>query len=247
MTVHKEKGSVVNTLRKMAVYNTPFQFFLNGNINTSLNISELDMDEAYAFLLSNPHIRAYCHLPYTITLANKIDENDGYTQRSLYQYLTAVSRISLKGAVVHVGKSNNYSVQDSIEHMRENILAYLQYTNATSPLLLETPAGQGNELLTKFKDFMQFMDSIDDPRFGICMDTCHVFATGQSPGEYITKMMSEHRWISRLKLIHFNDSNCDFGSCVDSHARVGCGKISKEDFLQVAYIANIYGIPMVIE
>lgn len=246
-TISKEKGPLIKTLRKLAGCGRPFQFFLNGNIKTTIYIPDEDLDEAYAFLLSNPDIKVYCHLPYTITLSNNLEEKDGFTQRSLMQHLIYVTRIGMKGAVVHVGKSNVYSVEESIENMRQNILHCLEYASEESPLLLETPAGQGDELLTNFDDFMEFMDSIPDPRLGMCMDTCHVFACGESPGEYLARMMSNESWISRLKLIHFNDSKCEFGSHKDRHLPIGCGLIPKDDFLQVVSIASIYQIPMVIE
>lgn len=247
LTVSKENGRIINTLVETAKYGRPFQFFLNGNTKTEIYLSNEEMDECYAFMLQNPRTKAFIHLPYTITLSNKVDEKDGYTQRALMQYLSSISRMTFLGGVVHVGKSNIYSIEESTENMRNQIIQALEYATVQSPLLLETPAGQGKELLTTFDSFMEFVDSIPDQRFGICMDTCHVFATGQMPGEYLAKMMSQERWISRLKLIHFNDSKGDCGSCVDRHARIGCGRIPKEDFLEVVSIASIYSIPMVIE
>lgn len=247
ITVTKEKGRIINTLKEMSKYGTPFQFFLNGNVQTQIYLSDDEMDECMAFMIQNPRTKAFVHLPYSITLSNQIDEKDGYTLRALMQYMTCVSRMQFLGGVVHVGKANIYSKEEAIENMRNHIIESLEYATERSPILLETPSGQGYELLTTFDEFMDFMDSIPDPRFGICLDTCHVFATGQLPGEYMAKMMSNERWITRLKLIHFNDSKGDCGSCVDRHARIGCGHVPKDDFLQVASIASIYSIPMVIE
>lgn len=242
-----KNGSIVNTLRSLSGSRQPFQFFLNGNLATTITMSENDMDEAYAFLLSEPQLRVFVHLPYTITLGNTLDEEDGFTQRSLSQYLTCTSRMGIRGAVVHVANSNKYSIKETVENMRQNILHALEYATKESPLLLETPAGQKNETLTTFDEFMEFVDSIPDERFGICVDTCHVFAAGENLSEYFAKLMSEERWISRLKLIHFNDSKGAFGSCVDRHQRIGLGCIPKDDFLQVVSIASIYQIPMVLE
>ncbi len=247
MTVSKEKGRIINTLTEMAKYDRPFQFFLNGNTQSQISLSDEELDECYAFMIENPKTKAFIHLPYVITLSNKLDEKDGYTQRALMQYMSCIDRMKLCGGVVHVGKANIYSKDEAIQNMRLQILESLDYASEESPLLLETPAGQKNELLTTFEEFMEFMDSIPDPRFAICMDTCHVFASGQMPDEYLAKMMSQDRWISRLKLIHFNDSKGDCGSCVDRHERVGCGRIPKDVFLTVASIASIYSIPMVIE
>lgn len=245
--IPKERGSIVNTLKSIVQYSQPFQFFLNGNLATNVTMSDMEMDEAYAFLLAHPKLKVYVHLPYTITLSNDINEKDGFTLRSLAQYMTCITRMGIRGGVVHVGKSNQYDVHVAIENMRLHLIAALEYATPESPILLESPSGQGNELLTTFESFMEFMDSIPDERLGICIDTCHVFASGENLTDYFAKLISNERWISRVKLIHFNDSKKPQGSCVDRHAPIGCGCIPKDDFINVACIASIHGIPMLVE
>lgn len=247
-TSEKEKGPLLNTFRILS-RNTriPYQIFLNGNQSTKLNISEMEMDECTAFLMENSELNIYCHLPYNINLSNNINEKDGYVFNTIKKYFKCLNRIGFKGGVLHVGKSCNYTVSKSIDNMRHHIIECLEYTTPNCPILLETPAKQGNELLTSFEEMMDFLDSIPDERFGICVDTCHVFAAGISPAEYISRMTYEERWISRLKLIHFNDSKGEKGSCVDRHARIGQGCIQKDDFLNIVSIASIYGIPMIVE
>lgn len=246
-TIPKTKGRLVKTLESIKDYSQPFQFFLNGNTNTKVTLGNSEMDEAREYLISQPQIRAYCHMPYTISLGNRLDDKDGFALRSLTDYTKAVTRIGLLGGVVHVGKANVYSVDEAVDNMRAHILECLEFATVKSPILLETPAGQGQETLTTVESFMEFMDSIPDERFNMCLDTCHVFSTGIKPGDYITKLAENPNWIKRLKLIHFNDSKGGFGCCVDRHASIGAGKIDKQDFLTVAYFANLYNIPMVIE
>ena len=217
------------------------------NKEKGLSLSETQIDESYAFLLQFPHVKPYCHLPYTISLANDKNSIGDTTVEDLASYMRGISRIGIRGGVIHVGKKNNFSAEVSVRHMRENVLAVLEHCTEKSPLLLETPAGQKNELLTNFDEFMAFMDSIPDNRFGMCLDTCHIFASGQSPAEYMGKLMSRENWISRLRLIHVNDSKGERGCCTDRHAMIGTGYIPKDEFLTVASIANLYSIPMVIE
>ena len=46
-------------------------------------------------------------------------------------------------------------------------------------LLLETPAGQGSELYVDLNEFVDVYQQIGSPeKFGLCLDTCHVFSTG---------------------------------------------------------------------
>jgi deoxyribonuclease-4 len=88
--------------------------------------------------------------------------------------------------------------------------------------LLETPAGAGTELLTKIEDFINFVKKINHPNFGICMDTCHVFASGYDPYNYLCKLI-ENDLIPIL--IHFNDSKMELASRKDRHEFIGKGKI----------------------
>lgn len=242
--VSKSSGSLVNTFIEQhgRMGDRPFQIFLNGNLALTVSISEKEIEEASLFLKQHSELKPYCHFPYTIALSN-IDEK---TQRALKSYLSSIQKIGIKGGVVHVGKSNLFSVEESIENMRQNIIASLEYASISSPLLLETPAGQGKELLTKKEDFVNFIKSIEDDRFGCCLDTCHVFATGYLPSDYLF-YMEKAGLTHRLKLIHFNDSKCIQGSCLDRHAPIGSGYIPKEEFLKVISFASIHQIPMVIE
>lgn len=256
--VPKEKGPLVNTLRVLAsvgalpgrppMHDTPFQLFLNGNLSTKLSMDAEERRDARAFLCTEaPALRVFCHLPYTLALSNHPEEKDGFVATALREYLTCVRECGLRGGVVHVGKSNRYPPEVALDHMRRHILDALPYASPEAPLLLETPAGAGSELLACFDDFLAFVDSIDDPRLGICVDTCHVFSAGEAPDEYLARIASQERWLRRLKLIHFNDSKADCGDCVDRHAPIGGGKIAQQAFLNIVALASVHQIPMVVE
>ena len=115
-------------------------------------------------------------------------------------------KLGFLGGVVHVGKSNNYSVRKATKNMKKHIERVLPYCTKECPLLLETPSGQGNELLTDKDDFINFCRSIESENFGICMDTCHVYASGFLPSKYLEDILADDILRPKLKLIHFNDS-----------------------------------------
>ncbi len=245
--VSKSKGSFVNTLKNNSESGRPFQFFLNGQMNTKVTLSENEIEESKIYLDRNKNLKTFCHLPYTLSLANRKEDKGDYVNKSLKEYMKTIKKIGIRGGVVHVGKSNNYSVEEATENMKKQILRVLKYCSSESPLLLETPSGQGNELLTKRSNFLDFCESIESDSFGICLDTCHVFASGYLPSKYIEKIINNERLKSKLKLIHFNDSKGDRGSCVDRHAFIGTGCIPKDEFLKVAYLATLNDIPLIIE
>jgi deoxyribonuclease IV len=116
-------------------------------------------------------------------------------------------------------------------------------------LLLETPAGQGTEVLTRMKDMISFYNRFtkeEKKKFKICIDTCHVFAAGEDPLDYI-RDWCEIMGTKALALIHFNDSKDAKGSCKDRHARIGSGKIGLNRLTSVMKYAVDNNIDLVVE
>jgi deoxyribonuclease-4 len=93
-------------------------------------------------------------------------------------------------------------------------------------------------------EFINFIESFDDKRIRMCLDTCHVFACGHKPIEYIQESLKKP---GLLKLIHFNDSLGACGSCVDRHAYIGTGNIGMEGMTQIADLCSKAGLPMLVE
>jgi deoxyribonuclease-4 len=114
-------------------------------------------------------------------------------------------------------------------------------------VILETPAGQGTELLRTWEEFFGFVRRFGgDPRLRVCIDTCHVFAAGEDPVVYVERAIRECE-PGLVRLIHFNDSKGAAGSCVDRHEFVGAGHIGLARMTAIAVAASAAGIPCVYE
>jgi deoxyribonuclease-4 len=103
-------------------------------------------------------------------------------------------------------------------------------------LLLETTAGQGNDLGYKFEHFKYLIEKVKKKeRIGICFDTAHSFAAGYN---FLTLDNYNKVWdkfdeiigLNYLKAFHLNDTEKELGSRVDRHAHIGKGKIGKAPF-----------------
>lgn len=231
----------------------PVQIFLGGT--TSLVLKDIpDLEIAQAFDLVQKHnIQLYIHAPYTINLSDKTTSSAIIP--CLVKHLEIGSAIGAKGVVVHVGKHCNRYKNEEIARNNMKIMLHdtlKSLAGMSCPLLLETPAGQGTEILVKMEDFIEFAQELaselpehENKLFGICIDTCHVFATGSCPKKYIQYALEKAD--DKLKLIHYNDSMGDCGSCVDRHAMICCGKIDKQILIDCATIAFQHNIPMVME
>lgn len=225
-------------------YQRPYQLFLTRAV--AVTITERDIEITKDFIKTH-NINLYVHAPYLLNLCIEPNTENDYVVQCLQKHMEISASAGIKGVIVHVGKYCDKEKSIALENMRTNIKRILENTQPECPLLLETPAGQGSELLTSTIEFMEFVDSFQDDRFGMCLDTCHVFANGDQPYDYLKIILDNSNWKKYLKLIHFNDSKPDFNSKVDRHAFIGFGKIPQEQLLSIAETAFEYGIPMLTE
>lgn len=221
--------------------NRPYQIFISNPQSCNVNAGDADLEATYAYVKANS-ISFFIHAPYIINLASSPSDTT-YATDCLIKTLTYGARMGAKGVVVHVGKSCKLTLPEALKNMKENIARVLPAATLECPLLLETPAGQGTEMLIPYEDFVGFVKGFQNPAFGVCVDTCHVFAAGHCPYTYITRMMKEEPGL--LHLIHFNDSKEGQGCCKDRHETPGGGKIKREILLSIAAVTK--GIDKVYE
>lgn len=241
--VHKEK-SLVATIQGLSALTCPVQIFLSGPISSKLLIRDEELAQS-AEAMSKTALRMFVHAPYIINLSADKDEKNDFGVDLLKKNLQYANIVGCKGVVVHVGKSVKKTKEQALTNMRRSLLEAMAAATPQCPILLETPAGQGTELLTTYDEFVTFVKDINDPKLRICVDTCHVFATGQQPLDYLQRITTENPAL--LALVHYNDSATPCGSCLDRHAAFGTGNIGLETMLQIAQHCKTHSIPMVIE
>jgi deoxyribonuclease-4 len=240
----KRGGSFANSIAHIQDGSRGWQLFLSSNMTAKVSMKPDDIKATRAHI-DRTGARIYIHSPYIINLCAVPGEKDDYHTGCLCATLDAASAMGCKGVVVHVGKSTTQDLAVALENMKTNVRRALESATPECPILLETPAGQGTETLKTYEEFVGFVKEINDPRLKICVDTCHVFACGHSPLEYIERMLREDPGL--LKLIHFNDSLGECGSCVDRHAGIGLGKIGIHILAKIADMGYRANVPCVIE
>lgn len=190
--------------------------------------------------LTQNNTRLFIHSIYLINTSN-------YNQKAI-DYLNWELKwgaaMGARGVVVHTGKSLKMCPRDALVKTKE-FIAQLDI-NPECPLLVETPAGQGTETLTLREDFIKFISELRElysNRIGVCVDTCHVFASGYDPEEYLQKVMENFR----VNLVHFNDSKTPLGSRKDRHEVPGEGFIGKSKMDSIREFCKINDIPLLME
>lgn len=238
----KKENTFVKTVKEFRMLNAPAQiFFLHQTGKKPPIYDPRDLQKAREMLDDCEH-SLFVHFSLNVNLARPYS----YITEELKRQLKIASILGCSGVVVHVANHCDLSYSEALQNMKDHITKSITEASEKCPLLLETCARQGTEMLWKAEDFLSFVKDIDDPKFGICIDSCHIFAAGYEPCEFIRKV-EEFNMIDKVKLIHLNDSQKHKGCKVDRHKLVGTGEIDRDELACFIKKCHRYNWPMVIE
>ncbi len=185
--------------------------------------------ERHAELGSPPVL---CHAIYFINLA--APEQDLYEKSVAALVNTAaVARvIGSVGVVFHVGSHKGAGLAAAMPRVVAGIRQALEVAGDV-PLLLENSAGQGDTIGRDVDELAEIMAAVDDPRLGLCLDSCHLFVSGVDVRERadlddLVRHVRFRMGIERLQALHVNDSAAPLGSNRDRHANIGQGELGEE-------------------
>lgn len=230
----------------------PFQMYVSppnqkGKNSLSKRIPSFNYDNIPAFdIIQDRQLNVYCHSALNMNIC-KFDESDYIAK--LLNYCTAHG---FKGVVFHVGTNADIPLDNALKMMAYNIITGIKKISLTRPnickFLLETPSGEGNEVLMDgitFTDFCKRIKSVENvgEYFEICVDTCHVFEAGYCPYSYLKEILN----YLPVGLVHFNDAENGWGCRRDLHAVPGKGMIPWYLLLKVAQLCKQCNIDMIFE
>ena len=196
------------------------------------------------------------HASYLINLAASEPE---LVEKSIAAFAEELRRCQALGidlVVIHPGSHGGRGVEAGLQAVSQHLAQVLIRSGILdSPLkiLLETTAGQGTSLGSRFEELGWLLHNCRFPQhLGVCLDTCHIFAAGydlRSEAAYQHAMAELHRHIGvdQLHFIHLNDSQKDCGSRVDRHAHIGEGCIGLEGFAHLLNDPRWQHLPMTLE
>ena len=184
-------------------------------------------------------IKKYCniynfflivHSPYVFNIAKPFINGKKELEIKdtlVFNDLLTANIIGAVGYIIHVGKSTTGTIQESLLIMKnniKNIINEMIIHNIKTKLILETPAGQGTELLKDFNDFINFYYSFTEKErelFKLCIDTCHIWNAGYNLNEIASLIPDK----DDILCIHLNNSKNIKGANVDRHEYLFEGKI----------------------
>jgi deoxyribonuclease-4 len=151
---------------------------------------------------------------------------------SLTESLRVGEQIGACGVVLHPGSAKSGDVPSAIARAGETIREALA-ESGTCPLHLEDTAGAGGTLGRSIDELALLLDaSGGDRRLGLCLDSCHLFASGYDlrTADGVTGVVAEISakiGVERLGSLHLNDSQTALGANRDRHANVGRGQLGE--------------------
>lgn len=192
------------------------------------------------------------HASYLINIGSPDDTLAQKSTKALVDELTRCEQLGIQYLVLHPGAHRDTDIGACLERIADNLKAVFKEAPGDSMILLETMAGQGSTIGSTFQELGTILKAVDNPRLGVCLDTCHVFAAGYdftTPEGYAALWHEFGKEIGKrhLKVIHMNDSQKPCGSHVDRHCDIGTGAIGKEGFRLIMQDETLTHIPKILE
>jgi deoxyribonuclease-4 len=139
--------------------------------------------------------------------------------------------------IFHPGSHGGRGTADGSQRIVDALTwAVGEVPKGTARILLENAAGQGNAVGSTFEELSGILDRLaPKERFGVTIDTCHLFAAGndfrtaEGYGAVVDKVRSTIG-IRRVGAFHLNDSKADVGQHLDRHENIGKGHIGTAGF-----------------
>jgi deoxyribonuclease-4 len=187
------------------------------------------------------------HDSYLINLASA----DGVIrEKSIDGFRGELERALLIGAdylVTHPGNCKGQTTEQGMLNVAEAIalawrgLDIKTQSKSRLAILLENTAGAGAQLGGKLEELSAIAELagpyVEIP-IGFCLDTCHCYVSGSDIStkaglENFIRHASDILDLSRVPVIHANDSKSGFNSHLDRHAHIGGGYIGLEGFRRI--------------
>lgn len=218
------------------------------------NINEYMIDEAFE-LLKKSNIKLeniVVHAPYIVNLCNPDKSKREYMKSFLISEIERTSQIGSKIIVLHPGSAVGGDKKEALGFLSEELIDILDKTKHTNVVIaLETMAGKGKEVLTKFEEIKYVLNKVNyHERIKICLDTCHIYDAGYdivNRYEEVLKEFDDIVGLDKINCIHLNDSMYGLESHRDRHANIGLGKIGFDTLCKVAHDKRFSKIPILLE
>lgn len=228
-----------------------FQFFTrNPRGGSAKAVDEKDAADFRAFAEANGIPVILAHAPYTLNGCSADPSIRDFATRTMADDLMRMEYVPGNLYNFHPGSHVGQGIEAGIEMIAEMLNTILKPEQQTT-VLLETMAGKGSEVGSRFEELREILDRVKlQEKMGVCMDTCHVNDAGYDIVNDLDGVLTEFDKViglGRLKAIHINDSKNPIGAHKDRHEKIGEGTLGTETILRVMRHEALKELPFYLE
>jgi deoxyribonuclease-4 len=194
----------------------------------------------------------YIHAVYLINCASEDPEIRGKSLRSLAHALGVGDALEAGGVIVHPGSGKAAVTPKTLKLIADAFKHVLAESERCS-LLLENTAGAGGTVGRNFGELTELVTLAGgDPRLGVCLDSCHLLASGHEVRSEaglaaVVDECERELGLERLRCLHLNDSINPLGSNRDRHANLGEGELGEDGIRVFLAEPRFDGLPVLLE
>jgi deoxyribonuclease-4 len=211
-----------------------------------------DIAEFRARMKKGPIKSVVIHAVYLINCATKDKEMRKKSLASLTHSLRMGDAIGADGVVVHPGSRLKEPLDDALGRVAEAMKEVLAESERCK-LLIEDTAGAGGTIGRSLDELYYLVEqSGGDKRVGVCLDCCHMLASGfdirdDAALDSVMNDFDKHLGKRRLACIHVNDSQAPLGANRDRHAPLGQGELGDKGCSAFLSEPRFEGLPAIFE
>ena len=235
----------------LSIGGNTFQFFTrNPRGGTAKPVDEADA-AAFRGLAAEKGIPVIlAHAPYTLNGCSADPGIRDFATRTMADDLRRMEYVPGNLYNFHPGSHVGQGIEAGIEMIAAMLNTILREDMHTT-VLLETMAGKGSEVGSRFEELREILDRVNlQDKMGVCLDTCHVNDAGYDIVNNLDGVLAEFDRViglGRLKAIHINDSKNPLGAHKDRHEKIGEGTLGTETILRVMRHEALKELPFYLE
>ena len=190
------------------------------------------------------------HAPYTLNACAADDRIREFAYITMEDDLKRLEHTPGAMYNFHPGSHVGQGVEVGIEKI-SGLLNDILFPDMKTTVLLETMAGKGSEVGSKFEELRAIIDKTRlNDKLGVCLDTCHVYDAGYDIVNDLDGVLGEFDRViglDRLKAIHLNDSKNPFSSHKDRHEKIGDGSLGIDAITRIINHPKLRLLPFFLE
>jgi deoxyribonuclease-4 len=176
---------------------------------------------------------ALVHAVYLVNLATPDDAMYEKSVDTMRATVDAACALEADAVVFHVGSHLGAGFDAGLERIVPALAQVLDRCSERTWLLMENTAGAGGTIGRSLDELATIFDALGrHERLGICLDSCHLYASGidvtnRAALDALLGDLDARMGLDRLRALHANDSKAPLGSNRDRHDNIGEGLIGE--------------------